>query len=262
MKIALGIEYNGYGFHGWQHQGHCKTIQGTLDEALSHIADHPIQTICAGRTDSGVHATGQVVHFETDVMRDTRAWLMGTNSHLPERIAVKWVQLVDEHFHARFSAISRRYRYIIYNHPARPALLAHRVTWNYDTLNLATMQAAGQFLLGEHDFSSFRSSQCESKSPMREVQLLNVSRQGDFIFIDIQANAFLHHMVRNIVGVLVRIGRGLKEPEWMQELLLKKDRKEAAETAPAAGLYLVKVEYRIPYDFPTMNLYEILDSSF
>lgn len=262
MKIALGIEYNGHGFHGWQQQGHCETVQGALEHALSRIANQPITLFCAGRTDAGVHAIGQVAHFETNVIRDLRAWCQGTNSHLPEGIAVKWVQSVDNHFHARFSAVSRRYRYIIYNHPARPALLAHRVTWNYDVLNLATMQAAGQYLIGEHDFSSFRSSACESKSPMREVQSFSVYRQGDFIIIEIQANAFLHHMVRNIVGVIIRIGRGLKEPEWMQELLLIKDRKQAAETAPASGLYLIRVEYPSPYIFPESSLNQIVNGLF
>ena len=253
MKIALGIEYNGNHFYGWQQQDNLPTVQGALETALSKIADQPIKTFCAGRTDAGVHATGQVVHFETQAERPMRAWLLGTNTHLPTGISVRFAQPVDDDFHARFSAQARRYRYIIYNHLSRPALFHHQVTWRYEVLNTATMQAAGQYLIGEHDFSSFRSAECESRTPMRNVKLITVHRINDYIVIDIEANAFLHHMVRNIVGVLIRIGGGYKEPEWMQEVLQAKDRRQAAETAPATGLYLTRVTYPSQYLFPQMD---------
>lgn len=250
MRIALGIEYNGRDYYGWQAQAHLPTIQGYLEAALSIIADEPIKIICAGRTDAGVHAIGQVIHFDTEANRSSRAWILGTNSHLPDSISVRFAESVDDSFHARFSAIARRYRYIIHNHMSRPAILTSRVTWHYDVLNVATMQEAGQYLLGEQDFSSFRSAECESKTPMRNVHSVDVFRSGDYVVIDIQANAFLHHMVRNIVGVLMRIGAGFNEPEWMQTVLAAKDRRKAADTAPAAGLYLTQVFYPLPYSFP------------
>lgn len=253
MKIALGIEYNGHGYHGWQSQRDLLTVQGCLEEALSKIADETILTHCAGRTDAGVHATGQVVHFETSANRNSRAWLLGTNTHLPSTVAVRWAQIVDEDFHARHSAVSRLYRYVIYNHTSRPALLTSRVTWNYDTLNIATMQAASHYLIGELDFTSFRSSECESKSPMRRVIKIIIHRIDDFIMVEIEANAFLHHMVRNIVGALTCVGAGHQEPEWVEEVLLAKDRRKAAETAPASGLYLVKVSYPEKYKIPFKN---------
>lgn len=250
MKIALGIEYNGHGYYGWQTQRNLPTIQSCLEHALSIIADEPIQIFCAGRTDAGVHATGQVVHFNTNANRNMRAWILGTNAHLPPDIAVCWMKMVDEDFHARFSALSRLYRYVIYNHLTRPAILTNRVTWYYEELNLATMQAASHYLIGELDFSSFRSAECESKTPMRNLKRLTIHRYDDYVVIEIEANAFLHHMVRNIVGVLMRIGAGFKEPEWMHEVLLAKDRRKAAETAPAAGLYLTRVSYPTSYLFP------------
>jgi tRNA pseudouridine38-40 synthase len=250
MRIALGIEYNGHGFYGWQMQANLPTIQGHLEAALSKIAAEPITVFCAGRTDAGVHATGQVAHFNTEVVRHLGAWVRGPNTYLPPSIAVCWAKIVDEAFHARYTAMSRHYRYIIYNYPTRPAILAARVTWYYDVLNIATMQQAGRYLLGEHDFSTFRSAHCEAKTPMRNVQALVVTRNEDYIVIEIIANAFLHHMVRNIVGSLLAIGAGFKEPEWMQELLLAKDRRKAAATAPAEGLYLHKVYYPSTYHFP------------
>lgn len=250
MKIALGIEYNGSDFFGWQAQTNLSTVQGNLENALSKIADEPIKLFCAGRTDAGVHATGQVVHFETEVVRPLRAWTHGTNTHLPPAIAVRWVREVDEKFHARFSALARRYCYIIHNHALRSAILASQATWYYPSLHIQPMQAAAKFLLGEQDFSSFRSAQCESKTPMRNVQEIIITRQDDFVIIEIQANAFLHHMVRNIVGVLLQIGSGWKEPDWMNIVLQAKDRRAAAETASPHGLYLGKVIYPEQYDFP------------
>lgn len=253
MRIALGIEYDGFGYYGWQAQKGLSTIQGTLEEALSKVANEPIMLFCAGRTDANVHATGQVVHFDTRAKRHIDAWVFGTNAHLPSSIVVKFARAVDFRFHARFKAISRRYRYIIYNNPIRPAILTNRATWYYYPLDIQRMQTAGGYLIGEQDFSSFRSSQCNSNSPMRNVTDFSVSRSSDFVIIDIQANAFLHHMVRNIVGSLVKIGSGQKEPGWMYEVLQAKSRRVAAETAPADGLYLTHVYYPEPYSFPMAN---------
>ena len=253
MKIALGVEYIGTDFHGWQWQEGLPTIQGTLESALSRIANEKIQTFCAGRTDAGVHARGQVIHFETTAKRPLRAWILGTNSHLPNSISVRFAKEVDGHFHARFTALSRSYRYIIYNHLSRPAIMHQRVTWRYEPLNTGAMHSAGQALLGEKDFSSFRSAECESSTPMRKVKRVMVQRLNDYVVIDIEANAFLHHMVRNIVGVLIRIGEGYAEPEWMETVLQARDRRQAAETAPASGLYLTSVAYPSQYSLPQMN---------
>ncbi len=254
MKIALGIEYDGTEFYGWQAQANLRTVQGCLEAALTAIADEPIKVFCAGRTDAGVHASGQVIHFETQAKRNLRAWTLGANTHLPPTIAVRWVQEVDDVFHARFSAIARRYRYIILNHALRSAIFASRATWFYHPLQIEAMQYAAKYLIGEHDFSSFRSAQCESRTPMRNVQELIVSRRGDFVIIDIQANAFLHHMDRNIVGVLLQIGSGWQEPDWMLQVLHSKDRRVAAETASACGLYLNKVVYPERYPFPANEI--------
>lgn len=250
MRIALGVEYNGHGFYGWQMQPDVVTVQGALEEALSKVANEPIHLYCAGRTDASVHATGQVVHFDTRAKRHIDAWIWGTNAYLPSSVVVRWSRHVDYRFHARFTAISRRYRYVIYNHPIRPAILCHRASWHYYPLDVARMQEAGQFLLGEQDFSSFRSSQCNSKTPMRNVTDFIVFRQGDFVILEIEANAFLHHMVRNIAGSLMKVGSGLREPQWMQEVLNAKSRRVAAETAPPDGLYLIQVGYPEPYIFP------------
>ena len=253
MRIALGIEYNGHGFYGWQAQQDLPTVQGTLESALSKVANESVHLFCAGRTDANVHATGQIVHFDTRAKRHIDAWLWGTNSHLPASIAVKWARHVDYHFHARFSATSRQYRYIIYNHPIRPALFSNRVTWHYFPLDIERMREAGKYLIGEQDFSSFRSSQCNSRTPMRNVIKFDISRQKDFVILEIEANAFLHHMVRNITGTLMKIGMCQREPEWMQEVLLAKNRRAAAETAAPDGLYLTGVGYREPYIFPASN---------
>lgn len=250
MRIALGVEYDGSQFYGWQAQENLPTVQGSLELALSKIADESIQVFCAGRTDAGVHATGQIVHFDTNAIRVMRAWEMGTNTYLPPNIAVRFAQEVDENFHARYTAISRRYRYVILNRQLRSAIHTGRVTWEYRPLNIQSMQLATCYLIGEHDFSSFRSAQCESKTPMRNVHHLTVERVGDYVVIEVQANAFLHHMVRNITGVLMQIGAGLKPINWMLEVLESKDRRVAAETAPPHGLYLVKVGYPLEYRFP------------
>lgn len=252
MRVALGIEYNGHGFYGWQSQSSgVPTIQSYLEDALSKIANEPIKVICAGRTDADVHATGQVVHFDTRAKRHIDAWVWGVNSHLPPGIAIQWAKAVDYHFHARFTALSRRYRYIILNHPIRPAILDKRVSWHYYHLDVEKIAQAGIYLLGEQDFSSFRSSQCNSKTPMRCVLDFKAWRAGNYVVFEIEANAFLHHMVRNIAGVLLRIGSGLKSPEWMQDVLSAKSRRMAAETAQPYGLYLIQVRYPTNYAFPT-----------
>ncbi|MBS9423483.1 tRNA pseudouridine(38-40) synthase TruA [Photorhabdus caribbeanensis] len=250
MKIALGIEYDGSRYYGWQRQQEVKSVQGCLEEALSKVADEPISVFCAGRTDAGVHATGQVVHFETSVQRKDAAWTMGVNVHLPPDIAVRWVKNVDESFHARFSATARRYRYIIFNHRYRPAVLANGVTHFHYLLDEKRMHQAAQCLLGENDFTSFRAVQCQSKTPWRNVMHINVNRYGHYVVIDIKANAFVHHMVRNIVGSLMEIGCGNQGINWMAQLLALKDRTKAAATAKAAGLYLVAVDYPAQFDLP------------
>ncbi len=250
MRIALGIEYDGAEFYGWQAQKGLCTVQGVLQDALAKVANESVFLFCAGRTDAAVHATGQVVHFDTKAKRHIDAWIWGTNSHLPPSVVVKWARHVDFSFHARFKATARRYRYIIYNNPIRPAILQRRATWHYYPLNVDRMREAGACLIGEQDFSSFRSSQCNSRTPMRNVTEFSIERRGDFVVIEIEANAFLHHMVRNIVGSLVKIGAGYKDPEWMREVLLAKNRRVAAETAPPDGLYLTRVRYPEPYIFP------------
>ena len=197
-----------------------------------------------------MHALGQIVHFDTHAIRDIRAWTFGVNTYLPNTIAIQWAERVDEKFHARFSAVSRCYRYVIYNHPVRSAIFSERTTWYQRALDIKPMQKAAEYLLGEQDFSSFRSSQCESKSPMRFVKYIQIERKDRFVVLEIQANAFLHHMVRNIAGVLLSIGAGLKPPEWMQDVLAAKDRTKASDTADPHGLYLYQVNYLAPYLFP------------
>lgn len=250
MRIALGVEYDGFDFFGWQRQPELKTVQGTLEEALRKVANEHIEIFCAGRTDAGVHATNQVIHFDTRAKRHLDAWVFGVNTQLPPSIGIRWSRQVDLSFHARFKATARRYRYIIYNHPVRPALLSHRVSWHYYPLDVKRMQTAASFLIGEQDFSSFRSSKCNSNSPFRNITDFAIERRGDFIIFEIEANAFLHHMVRNIAGTLMKIGAGFKEVEWMQAVLAAKSRRAAAETAPAGGLYLINVTYPEPYIFP------------
>lgn len=250
-KIALGIEYDGSRYYGWQRQAEVESVQGHLERALSIVADEPITVFCAGRTDAGVHATGQVAHFATRAARKDAAWTMGVNAHLPRDIAVRWVKTVADDFHARFSATARRYRYIIYNHRYRPAVLAGGVTHYYLPLDVERMARAGQSLLGENDFTSFRAVQCQSRTPWRNVNHLEVTRYGDYVVVDIKANAFVHHMVRNIVGSLLEVGCGNQPESWMAYLLAAKDRTLAAATARADGLYLVAVDYPARFALPT-----------
>ncbi len=254
MKIALGVEYQGQNYYGWQRQEKVASVQGMLEKALSFVANEPVEVFCAGRTDSGVHATGQVVHFETDVIRPEKAWSFGVNANLPDDIAVRWAKVVDEDFHARFSATARRYRYIILNQAQRSAILEKGVTHFHLPLDEKKMHEAGQALLGEQDFTSFRASQCQSKTPWRNVQHVQVVRRGHYVIVDIQANAFLHHMVRNIVGSLLEIGCGHQNVDWIANLLKAKDRSQAAPTAKPYGLYLVKAFYPTKFQLPEMPL--------
>ncbi|HAZ7573450.1 tRNA pseudouridine(38-40) synthase TruA [Legionella sp. PATHC032] len=243
MRIALVVEYDGSQYHGWQAQTGLHTIQQAVEFALSKVADSSISVVCAGRTDTGVHATNQVIHFDCQKERSIRAWIHGANTFLPKDICVKWGKEMPENFHARYSAISRRYRYVIYNGAIRPGLLRSNVTWQYRQLDHRLMHQGGQCLLGENDFTSFRSVECQSNTPMRNIHQLQVTRHGDLIVLDITANAFLHHMVRNIAGVLIAVGSGKHPVGWVKDVLNAKDRKLGAETAPSYGLYLVQVTY-------------------
>jgi tRNA pseudouridine38-40 synthase len=236
LRIALGIEYDGTDFHGWQRLSHGASVQGAVEAALSKVADHPVAVTCAGRTDAGVHAQCQVVHFDSDAPRSERGWMLGTNSNLPPSVAVRWVQPVADDFHARFSALARRYRYTILNHPARAALAARYVAWERMPLDADAMHAAAQALVGENDFSAFRTVACQARTPWRFVREIAVTRAGDRVIVEIEANAFLHHMVRNIVGSLLPVGRGERKPEWIAELLAGRNRAHAGPTATAQGL--------------------------
>jgi tRNA pseudouridine38-40 synthase len=250
VRIALGVEYHGAAYHGWQSQPHGNTVQDHLQRALGKVASHDVSIACAGRTDAGVHALAQVVHFDTDSARPDSAWVRGTNSFLPDSIAVRWAQAVPGGFHARFSASARSYSYVLCNTPVRPALDAGRVGWFHAPLVLEPMQAAARLLEGEHDFSAFRSSECQAKSPVKTLHSAVVRQAGDRFFFDLRANAFLHHMVRNIVGALVYVGKGRHQPEWLAELLAERDRTRAAPTFSPAGLYLTGVEYEPHWRLP------------
>lgn len=251
MKIALGIEYDGSQFYGWQQQINLRTVQGEIEKALSKIATIDIKVTCAGRTDTGVHGMNQVVHFISPVDRPIKSWIYGANSHLPKDVVIKWAQEVPEHFDARFSALSRKYRYIIFNHAIRPSHLRSAVTWHYNKLNVGIMHEESQLLLGENDYTSFRSSQCQANSPIRKIKKISVSQQGQLIVLDVEANAFLHHMVRNIAGVLMTVGSGRENRGWVTELLLQKDRTKGAETSPPYGLYLYDIEYPSEFKIPS-----------
>ncbi len=255
MKLAACIEYDGTDFHGWQTQsGGCRTVQSELEAAISKVANEPVAVTCSGRTDKGVHGYGQIIHFETNAVRDERSWVLGITTSLPRDIGVLWVKPVKDDFNARFTALSRRYRYVIYQSMVRPAILRHRVCWNCRPLDANLMHEGAQYLIGEHDFSSFRAAECQAAHPNRDMQYINVSVEGDFIYIDIQANAFLHHMVRNIAGVLLKVGEGKREPIWVKEVLEARKRTAADITAPAQGLYFVSVQYPEEYSIPESPL--------
>ena len=253
MRIALGVEYDGSGFCGWQTQPEGCAVQDRLEAALAQIAGLPvaaIATICAGRTDAGVHALAQLVHFDCAVERPASAWVRGVNALLPRAVAVTWMKPVADTFHARFSATARRYRYVLLNHAVRPAADAGRAGWFHVPLDVERMRAAAGCLLGEHDFSAFRSSQCQAKSPVRTLKHLEISAQGPYVMFDLCANGFLHHMVRNLVGSLIYVGCGRQEVSWMTALLAQRDRTLAAPTFDAAGLYLTGVEYDASWQLP------------
>lgn len=251
-RIACRVEYNGARFNGWQLQPHpgSRTVQEEVETALSQVANSPVRVHCAGRTDAGVHGHCQVIHFDSPAARSPKAWVLGANASLPEDVRVHWAVPVPDSFHARFSAVSRRYRYLIANTAVRPPMLSKQLTWHRYPLDAAVMHAEAQCLQGEHDFSAFRAAACQSSTPMRCLHHINVSRQGDLVVIDVQANAFLHHMVRNIAGTLITVGAGRQPAGWAAQLLQGRDRSLAADTAAPHGLYLVDVGYPAEYPLP------------
>lgn len=250
MRIAMGIEYDGSSFHGWQVQDNADTVQNRLEQAISAVADHPVRVHCAGRTDAGVHGLGQVIHFDTTALRPTRSWILGCNVNLPEQINVTWAKQVPESFHARFSARSRRYRYLILNRMTRSAIWRDRAVWVHRPLDAANMQQAAEHLIGTHDFSSYRALGCQAKSPVRTLTQLRVERAKERISIEVTADGFLHHMVRNIAGVLITIGKGERPVGWSREVLEYRDRTLGGVTAPPQGLYLLGVGYPEEFDLP------------
>jgi tRNA pseudouridine38-40 synthase len=250
MRIALGLEYEGGAFCGWQTQPSRCGAQDALESALSSIAQAPIATVCAGRTDAGVHALAQIVHFDTEADRPIDAWVRGANASLPGGIAVLWAEPVSPEFHARYSAIARRYSYFLLNRPQRPALLAGRVGWFHRELSVTAMRAAAKELVGTHDFSTFRSAECQARNPVRTIHSIDIERDGALLRFDFSANAFLHHMVRNLMGALVHVGCGRNGPQWIAEILGRRDRALAAPTFAASGLYLAAVEYEPRWGLP------------
>lgn len=250
MRIALGLEYDGGGFFGWQSQPGGNTVQDALERALGAVAGEPLRVICAGRTDTGVHALAQVVHFDVAAKRPASAWVRGTNAHLPAGVAVRWAVPVADDFHARFAARSRAYRYVLLNRPERPGLLAGKVGWCHRPLDLAAMRAAAACLLGEHDFSSFRAAGCQAKSPVKTLYRFDIAQEGDIFTFDCRGNAFLHHMVRNLVGALVYVGMGRQSPAWFAQLLAARDRRLGAPTFAPDGLYFAGVEYDAAWGLP------------
>jgi len=244
------VEYDGSRFCGWQTQPQGCAVQDALERALAGVASGPVSTICAGRTDAGVHALDQVVHFDTSAERPEAAWVRGVNALLPAACAVGWSRQVADDFHARFSATARTYRYLLLNHPVRPAADQARVGWFHLPLDLEKMQLAARLLIGEHDFSAFRSSECQARSPVRTLSRLDILRRSDYFVFELCANAFLHHMVRNIIGCLVYVGKGKYPPEWLGEVLAGRDRNRAAPTFEAAGLYLLRAHYDARWGLP------------
>lgn len=246
MKYALGVEYNGTAFCGWQIQREgTRTVQLVVEQALAKILNQSVRVFCSGRTDSGVHAIEQIIHFETTIDRDTKALVLGGNRFLPDDVNFIWAKKVSENFHARFDAFARRYNYQIYNSKTRSALKYNLYLWEPRKLDINKMQIAANYLIGEYDFSSFRGIHCQAKTPIKTIELIKITKDKNVITIDIKANAFLHHMVRNITGTLLKIGYGDKNPEWMSEVLGEKDRKAAGMTAPACGLYFIKAFYKV-----------------
>lgn len=251
VRVAAGIEYEGSAFCGWQSQPNGRTVQDVLEHAMGRVADAPVRTVCAGRTDAGVHAIAQVVHFDVPSPRPEQAWIRGVNAALPESVAVRWARVVPDDFHARFCARSRSYRYVLFNHAVRPAILHGRVGWFHAPLDLDAMAAAAALLVGEHDFSAFRAAECQAKSPVKSLFRAEVTRHGACFLFDLCANAFLQHMVRNIVGALVYVGKGARPPAWPAELIRLRERRLAAPTFSPAGLYLSGVDYDAHWQLPS-----------
>lgn len=249
-RFAACVEYDGRAYSGWQYQPCLDTVQDVLQGALSRVADAPVECVCAGRTDAGVHASGQVIHFDSDAPRSERGFRLGANTYLPADVSVVWLREVPPHFHARYAATARSYRYVILNRDSRPGLAAGRATWERRPLDVERMHAAAQCLVGEHDFSAFRAIECQAKSPVRRVEAVGVSRDGDWVNVRITANAFLHHMVRNVAGLLMSVGQGDSPPERVPAVLAGRDRKANAATAPPDGLYLAQVRYPAEFALP------------
>jgi len=250
MRYALGIEYDGSEFLGWQRHGNGPTVQGAVEAALGFVADQPVDVVCAGRTDAGVHAACQVVHFDSEVPRDERAWVLGSNTRLPGSVRMLWCQVVDSGFHARYAARARCYRYRIINRNIPPAMQRQFLSWERLPLDAEAMHRAAQSLVGEHDFSAYRTVQCQAKHPIRNLHSINVKRDGEQVVVDVQANAFLHHMVRNIVGTLIPVGRGEQPESWPGSLLSGRDRTVAGPTAPAAGLVFLGPKFPAEWKLP------------
>ena len=250
MRLALGISYNGQAYQGWQSQLSGQTIQDRLELALGKFSAHKVSTLCAGRTDAGVHGLMQVVHFDTRLDRTTSSWVRGTNSFLPRDIAVQWAHPVPDEFHCRSNALSRRYAYVLLESPVRPSIVHGRVGWVFTPLDLGAMQQAARHLMGEHDFTSFRASACQALSPVKTLQSIDITRRGAYWRFDFEANAFLHHMIRNILGCLLLVGQGKQPPQWLQEVLLKRDRDAAAPTFSPDGLYFLGPRYAAHWGLP------------
>lgn len=250
MRIAVGVEYKGTHFHGWQAQRGVRTVQECVEQGLARVADHPLRVVTAGRTDTGVHATGQVAHFDTDSSRPEYSWMRGANSNLPTDVRVTWARHVDDAFHARFGALERSYRYVLYTSPSRPAIFNRLCSWNYYNLDVSRMRQAATHLSGEKDFSAFRAAGCQAHSPVRTVKRVSLEQSGPWTWMDISADAFLQHMVRNIVGSLIEVGRGQRDPGWIAELLRRGDRASAGMTAAPDGLYLSEVRYPEHFALP------------
>jgi tRNA pseudouridine38-40 synthase len=252
MRIACGVEYKGSSYSGWQRQVHSSSIQQNVESALSQVANTQITIICAGRTDAGVHAMEQVIHFDTEINRPVNSWVLGANTHLPFDIRLLWAVEISDEFHARFSAVQRSYQYVILNRLVRPGILHKQVTHEYRSLDVNLMQHGANYLIGKHNFNSYRAKHCQSKTPIRVLHQLNVIRNGDFVIIEFVANAFLHHMVRNISGVLMTIGSNEKKPEWANEILLLQDRQHKGVTASPDGLYLTSIQYPDTFVLPQL----------
>ncbi len=253
MRVALAVEYDGSAFCGWQRQPHCHSVQAEVEQALSKVADEPITVHCAGRTDTGVHALAQVIHFDTNNERPLRAWTFGANTHMSKKVSVHWAKAVPDDFHARFKAINRSYRYTILNRNTRSGLFGDRLSWVNQPLDHALMHQAAQALIGVHDFSAFRSADCQAKHAVRQMFKLDVTRQGQLVIIDVMANGFLHNMVRILTGCLIRVGKGEESPDWLQELLKVGDRRQAGMTAPPQGLCFIQPEYPGAFNIPNFR---------